>query len=1202
MICQISNYYSFILELDGAFPIAISEFLGNECNIIYRKNHECPNAITLSENNKAYYEVKDLNEIHFLSVKKLVEKELTNYVDRERAFNKEFVIEDNVLSRLSQKRVNIINEFTEILKKQESFTTNTDYIYLHQISSNIDINCIFGKCKGEVKRKNYYGDDVLLNQYYNQDCIIDSIDGKEINKLYRIAEFKGAELGKQFSAIQWQKIAYTSKVRIEKYGIIFLVYIESDSEKRNKLFDVICDSPNGNTSFVERFSLVKTTLLGTDKLSVYIDKEQKLYTFRDSNTEEVISILGTEDRLSSDEIYALFQYRNSKNRTNIKWMKFCGREDYEVLETLAGFENSRFNNVEDDNIWSSIIDICKSSQSSVIVGAIVNDYYPGRILKIRNQKVDSRIQDYDDIKEYFDKSLPLSSLSLSYTYSPNNGLTIVNLGEGFDPASEEKQFISEYLSSSKFIDNNKWITEKGEIIFARFLSESYNKRTSKYSSAIFILSTNQTIVEDVYKYREKLFEYIMNVNLTNQLRLEDQRARNAINSAIAAIMSRNMSHNLGSHFLHYTKMDLQRSPTDSYACIRGASHSFGFIQDRMNYLAAIVDADKYPNMSVNYYLSIYKPLCVDEFQVDEKNPPTNYYLSNLVRSEGYSKSDGTLTISHTNNDTYLKNLQLSFPGGTVSAHAFYNILENFIRNSAKYQWITEKPDRIKFSISIEQEEDYAIFTIWDNKGNALKKNGEISLVDYMNLRLAGMNILGKDGEIDRQNKGLKEMFISALWLQINLTPKTLGDILYEFDGLPDINEKAKLIFGYGIQYVSSEEQCLGFRFRVPIHHSVAIFDNHKDQYGPHADVLILPGNYLHLDNYTRVIRRVPTKEELNDFKPNVKECWLDDNGKDLKQDFLNVFYLHQSMKSNGIDSNKYYLHIIPDERNEYREDDIDNGKKILYTHHLSTSANITPEDIRHYYYNDVYADSISGKNYTKLLCDQYISSLVSYDYTHIPHKWKDMYRMLLIKESALTKITIIDERLFDGIERWLDINTFAGFIERSQLELDLRNIRVLNYFESDTDMKERVSVAYKEKILKKTGVIWSENEAFELPFYGNEYRKVLGENSNTSCHFLSIHLGIIEKILNNSKILENDKLCGPKGDNALSKERVFRFMKLLKEAFSPKYMCIHSGRGNLNKEMKEILDKYTLVPFSSLQAMFYDSKFMLSQLFYNIKY
>lgn len=1050
----------------------------------------------------------------------------------------------------------------------------------------------------------------FTNGQYPAFCL----DGspKESNGIYRIAIRKDYYLADLIARnIEWRKLI-NKNIRIDKIENCYIFF--QLSEDRNYFISILgffyYDSNRWTNSPAKELpkEISSITISGTTKdncLLCFCNKDGKeiCYYNPQRNTENIsandeeckklrdISYKSPTETINDEDLAKIF-LRSTVEIQNLR--KILSKRS----ELRAGSQDlNRYLNYKD--YFAEHPNVC------VIIGAITNsEYASGQIIKVGQNM--SEVLNTEHAKSIFNMLcendvLPADEISLTFQ-SPGDDTKIFS--------NEPDDKIKESLWKSKFLnDFPKYFAPNSELT-CNIAFEDIFYGARKFNSYYFVISDNSEAVKNVWENnRYYLIRYLLFLRSENENYANEQKRRQAIKSAISAIMSRNMSHNLGSHFLHYTKMDLQRYSLglDINACISGASHSFGFLQDRMNYLAAIVDADKYPNMPVNYYSSLYKGICVDEFQIDKNSSPTNYYLRNLIRSEGYSKSDETLTISHTQDEKSLNNLQLSFPGGLVSAHAFYNILENFIRNSAKYQWGTKKPEKMKFRISIGKKDDYAIFTIWDNKQNALKENKEgISLVEFMNSRLSGMKILDENGEIDRRDKGLKEMLISALWLQINRTSKTLGDILYEFDASSK-KEKEKLLSDYGIQYGSLKiDESLGFRFRIPLHHSVAPFEDQKDQYGPHADILLLSHDSSYFKNYARVIPeefiKGPQNKISNNFKPRVHERQFDDNGKDLKHDFLNAFYLHLSMKSNGIDSNKYYLHIIPDERNEYREDDIDNGKKILYTHHLSTSANITPEDIRHYYYNDVYADSISGKNYTKLLCDQYISSLVSYDYTQFPHKWKDMYRMLLIKESALTKITIIDERLFDGIERWLDINTFEGFIERSQLELDLKNIRVLNYFESDTDMKEHVSVAYKEKILKKTGVIWSENEAFELPFYGNEYRKVLGEDSNSSCHFLSIHLGIIEKMLNNSQIIENDKLCGPKGDNALSKERVYRFMELLKEAFHPKYMCIHSGRGNLNKEMKEILDKYTLVPFSSLQAMFYDSKFMLSQLFYNIKY
>ena len=91
----------------------------------------------------------------------------------------------------------------------------------------------------------------------------------------------------------------------------------------------------------------------------------------------------------------------------------------------------------------------------------------------------------------------------------------------------------------------------------------------------------------------------------------------AIKSAVAAIMSRNMSHNLGSHYLYYTKAHLEslasRVNSEISPDIRGAAKVLSYMQARMDYLATIISNDKYPYGPVNFKSQLYDELTIDDF-------------------------------------------------------------------------------------------------------------------------------------------------------------------------------------------------------------------------------------------------------------------------------------------------------------------------------------------------------------------------------------------------------------------------------------------------------------------------------------------------------------------------------------------------------------------------------------------------------------
>lgn len=259
-------------------------------------------------------------------------------------------------------------------------------------------------------------------------------------------------------------------------------------------------------------------------------------------------------------------------------------------------------------------------------------------------------------------------------------------------------------------------------------------------------------LEKVRKIRD-LTSYIR-TRFTRDL-LEKNRYE-ATKSAKAAIMSRNMSHNLGSHVMSYLKQHLSSVTTmmrdnvlheiishklDSLPSwnetisknqvnenialpfLVGIGHFISYLQERQDFIATIA-TDYIPyNSTVNFKDNIYDELNPDKryerhsersnLQID------NILLGNIARSEGlgrhtsptkgegsklcdivikFGEFDGNLGSSE-DDLSRLRDFNVSLPGGIVGRQAIFSILENIIRNAAKHgNW--------KNSGKLELEIDY----------------------------------------------------------------------------------------------------------------------------------------------------------------------------------------------------------------------------------------------------------------------------------------------------------------------------------------------------------------------------------------------------------------------------------------------------------------------------------------------------------------
>lgn len=851
-----------------------------------------------------------------------------------------------------------------------------------------------------------------------------------------------------------------------------------------------------------------------------------------------------------------------------------------------------------------------------------------------------------------------------------------------------------------------------------------------------------------------------------------QIVNESIKSAVSAIMSRNMSHNLGSHYLYYTKsflLNLAQKQGMIGPDIRGVAKVLSYIQARMDYLATVISNDKYPYGAVNFKSQIYDELTVDDFSrrhFPEKrgDRTTNFLLTNLVLSENFSRPDvrdnpsdmpkgtnrlnvyvkysddgksyekftGTGASLYDDNNielfdkcdvetqlqiknygnfsnypaivkeselaikNKLSSLNIALPGGTMSSHAFFNVIENFIRNSAKYlRNDFDKEKGLICTIAIRPhcvngftiDNKYIDLIIYDNKNNAgVKKidnsistpneaNDRIdSLFDYILDKLGNIKILDSQNQISKDNKGFKEMLFSSAWMKsFSFGKRTFADIISSINSEMSQEDKLKIIETYGfslVKVVDEEFYTNGLKPNNPTKIDVYNREMPYDGSCSLGIMLKLPV----FNTFQKITLDGDLKKDINTMLNMMADVIIVDSAF-LNSQFKNVFTrplclteedartlsdyekIEKAIKKRFPEIDKYAIRFADkrDDSNIVIEEPSyqtlqDDSYKIYFMRHLNT------EKVNNKYNNYACADSVSGGDFTVTLLDLFENGLDEKGYFKSE---RDKIFALKIKESALTRITIIDERLYKssyGKFHWLSLS----------------NIRVLNYSKIDEQVskvvdciikKEDYSIELKslyeslshnhddniqkcivaiDEVVKKKGVkdqvkkvlhiLLSEitpilTHEYDLSnvFEGNSFR----DNSN-STHFISIHLGLIEKILKNSIWIniEIDKRLNKNLDwidgNRLDPDRVSMFMTMLKEHFGwttnenckstenksitseiPKielYSAIHSGRGNYSAELDLPLAKYPFISLSALENAFNNSKFLLSQLFYNTVY
>jgi len=240
--------------------------------------------------------------------------------------------------------------------------------------------------------------------------------------------------------------------------------------------------------------------------------------------------------------------------------------------------------------------------------------------------------------------------------------------------------------------------------------------------------------------------------------------KESLRSAVAAIMARNMSHNIGSHVLFYL------SKHDSF---------YKYLQNRMDFVAEISTTEPTWTHRMKLIEDIIRPFVnqvkmldniakseeLTAFKIDIRvHLPSFQYLFSVGETKNLyqtKKSDGTLILF----EEKTPDLELDLPHGVIGCHAFYSILENFIRDTIRHS--TSEIEKIlqsnqNLEIIIETEhysEELIKIVIKNNLRNYSSKA-------YKNIKFfLNESFIGNKGELIKSGWGQKEMKICSGWLR-----------------------------------------------------------------------------------------------------------------------------------------------------------------------------------------------------------------------------------------------------------------------------------------------------------------------------------------------------------------------------------------------------------------------------------------------------
>lgn len=680
----------------------------------------------------------------------------------------------------------------------------------------------------------------------------------------------------------------------------------------------------------------------------------------------------------------------------------------------------------------------------------------------------------------------------------------------------------------------------------------------------------------------------------------------------------------------------------------GIGRFINYIQERQDFLATIATGDVPYFIPQNFKDSIFDELNCDykalrhEQSQSYKNGCKNIILSYISKSEGYERDNISINFGkfdglndedryYTHNDIdkeghifkiydgscegtdegidkikriigdseakrdldRLRNLEVSFPGGMIGRHAFFSIVENIIRNSAKH---SKKHKKLVITIDAKETADnqYVKVKIKDNLKNWTQ---EIENIIKTGLK---EDYINDDGSIAENYKGLKEMRISAAWLR-----NIVDD---EDNANPPILSVDK-----------DNNNNIEYTFYLEKPWRVALITDNKALNSPHNVAILSKNNWevfrdiesykLGRRNHRIKLINERIKKDFKGFRVKGINEEFEENVLNVLQDVKKLFSLYISKYKSivmedvkcKLRPNNNYLPVIYIKDKTFLTSITDNveitkswldkygeDNAIVFKDHFENDGQLT-----NVYENENagrFIESISGANSTSRL---------------IRNETLNKEWWLKMVESCLLDILIIDERLWHYYSE-IDERNF-NFCNQNRREttkskaLKLKNVYVCNiipeYTNSDISVCFGMTDYFGNKIfsfdfsivdngLICNGIIMTVNNGnvknkFKSPFHNKYYNKF---------NYISIHMSLYDKIRDALHKYGSDFEKITTQDVLVSMEDMLRYILVSSNVGN---ILVHTGKSK--PSTKDLKNRYKYIPFASIENAIKDCKYSLTE-------
>lgn len=732
------------------------------------------------------------------------------------------------------------------------------------------------------------------------------------------------------------------------------------------------------------------------------------------------------------------------------------------------------------------------------------------------------------------------------------------------------------------------------------------------------LKSNSEDLPGINVFEEKDKEYLKTIH--------DYTLR----SAIAAVMSRNLSHNLGSHVFFYTKKEVddiiaENDTAENVEKLKGLSHFLNYIQERQDFIATLTAQDDFNFGPLNFKTHVFDELTPDA--VDKRHSVNskytrNYILKYIAFSEGIERDNEAKEIEliieypdeirnekneavrfnsfgKTEDAQLFYDINFAVKGFFMSRHAFLIIIENIIRNAAKHGKAHVADKKLDITISLSKENDIYTIRIYDNCGNGESASNMLQkILD----ELLVVDLEGNGKGKQYLHKGLKEILTCVGWLkgipitdifnvkggihnnEILQIEDYNGNLCYSFT-LPGYSRVFTITdlrkINSAMLYRSSQELYPSLKQVFPR----LIADNDSQTEEQHN--ALITNNELN-DYFNYVLRKFDLQKDNLPIICFEREGFNKDSINLFDQSVINFFQLDGELNA-----------FLANTKNKIR---------IVFKNHFEKFSEYEEfyrnyHAVKEYYLPEDCIEGISGANFTFNILQKF-------------HTSKDINELswlyLELLESFYNKICIIDERLCSGYYDYHNYKTIIKLAEMNRCEDYFSNLRTHheNCINNLNTENEKIQYLIKNQDDIFDGMLSTDVAKYHNYFFKQRHIYLYDMNTEsmkcnnlekaeasdlTQMNFISIHVGLLDKVAKSSL----QRVLQIKKNNYSNYDKLLAF-KIINDIPGSTYLCVHTGRGTASSEQNG--EELTLIPFTTLKWSLMNSKFMLNQLFNSLQY